>query len=256
MVLEGPLIHHLEVSKQGFVLATPGHHIARPAGMVISVAVRILGAGAEPHVPIEPRRERLGWEVLILAHAATRYIGQFHFADPPRMHHFKRLAVTGRIALLQTGLENPLVAAYRLHHRSGLPNRQGDRLFAIDVLAGLRGPHGHGWVPTLAGGNDDCIDIVAGQQFTKVAIRLEAVKQAARLPGTVGLLQDVRHLVAAPWVDVAECNKLDVRIPREDAEMAAAHHPDTDDADGGPIARCGRTILSEHSCWNHKRRGD
>ena len=68
----------------------------------------------------------------------------------------------------------------RLKHAAGATNRVGQalrlgdrhraRLLRIHVLAGLGGQHGGRRVPTVAGGDQHCVDVVSRQQLAEVAV--------------------------------------------------------------------------------------
>ena len=214
------------------------------------------GQGPQPHVPVEPLGQRLGREVLVLAHAAAGDVRQFHVADQPGVDHLECLAVLGRVALLQPGLEHAIVPPHGVDHRAGLPDRQRDRLFTVHVLACLGRADGDRRVPPFAGDDDHGVDVVAGQQLAEVVVRLEAVEQTAGLFRTIGSLQPLGRVVAAPRVDVAQGDQLHVVVARENAEMAASHHADADRTDRDPVAGRRRAVGPQHGAANHQRGGD
>ena len=162
------------------------------------------------------------------------------------MDHLEGLEILGRVALLQTGLKNHVVAANRLGHGSGLANGERDGLLAIDVLAGLGGAHGDGRVPTLAGHHGHSVDVVASEQFAEVVVRLETMKLAARLLGAVDLIENVGVVLPSPRIDVAEGQKLHVGVVGEDAEVAASHAAHADRADRDPVAGRRGPVEAQH----------
>ena len=77
----------------------------------------------------------------------------------------------GQAAALRAGLEDAAGAAERLGQLEALGDVLGAGLLAIDVLAGIGGEAGGGGVPVGAGGDEDGVNVAAGQQLAQIAVR-------------------------------------------------------------------------------------
>src|SRR5205823_4380221 len=72
--------------------------------------------------------------------------------------------------LLAAGLEDDLVLADRVHDLPPLGDGHGQRLLAIDVLAGPGRQDAGDGVPVVRRGDDDGVDVRAGEQVAEVIV--------------------------------------------------------------------------------------
>src|SRR5205085_2795839 len=97
-----------------------------------------------------------------LADRAARLVaeaaGQGDLADLAGMHVVDRLPHAGGAAALGAGLADLVVMAGGLDDPPALADVVADRLFAVDVLAGLDRPDGGQRVPVVRGGDGDDVD--------------------------------------------------------------------------------------------------
>src|SRR5438093_4759514 len=168
------------------VRAPVGHH---PAGVLEPVAEGAVGAlpdvfrlrgGAEPHVPVEPLRHRLGLE-----RPAPRTVRdpRFDALDLAEAVVADQLAGEPKARvrpLLAAGLEDPAGLALGADELPALLDGEGERLLTVDIFAGLhRGIRDQG-VPVVRCADNDGVDILPAQQLAEVA-ELSAVR--AKRPG-------------------------------------------------------------------------
>ncbi len=143
-----------------------------------------------------------------------------------------------RRALLRAGLENAVGLAHLLHELDGLADIVGEGLFAVDIFAGADGGDGDVGVPVVGRGDDNDVDIFAGDDLAEIVIRGAAGVGAAGLGG-VGGVHGFLGVLAAGGVDVADGEHLDIVTVEVAAEMAAHHFAHADAADGEALARGG-----------------
>ena len=78
-------------------------------------------------------------------------------------------------ALLAAGLQDAPLLPYGSTHGAPFGNGEGERLLAVDVLAGLRRPNDLDRVPVVGGADLDGVDIVTGQEVAKIAQSVAAI---------------------------------------------------------------------------------
>ena len=151
-------------------------------------------------------------------------------------------------APLRAGLEHAAGAAERLRQREALGNVLGAGLLAIDVLAGLGGQDRGGGVPVRAGGDEDRVNVAAGQQFAQIAIH-RAILVAVFV---IRLLLDG---FAPRGLDVADGDELHVRFLEEATQHVGAAAADADAAQHDAFAGSDPAVPAEHGAA-HDLRGD
>jgi hypothetical protein len=115
----------------------------------------------------------------------------------------------------------------------------GQRLLAIDVLAGAGGEDAGDGVPVVRRGDDDGIDVFALEEIAEVGVRLTALELALALLGGVVVGGHLLGGVAALGDHVADGHDLDVWGAEEAAQVAAAHGADADEPEGEAVVRGG-----------------
>ena len=71
---------------------------------------------------------------------------------------------------LRADLHHAAVLACRGHHLPALPDVVGERLFHVDVLAGLARPYGRQGVPVVGRGDGDRIDLLVVERLAEVGV--------------------------------------------------------------------------------------
>ena len=72
------------------------------------------------------------------------------------------------------GLENPLIVPHGIDHRPALLDGQGQRFFAVDVLAGLGCGDRHQGVPMIGHHDRHNVDARTSEQVAKIVIGVAA----------------------------------------------------------------------------------
>ena len=80
----------------------------------------------------------------------------------------------GTASLLRTGLENAFGLALNFDEPLAFVDSQGERFFAVNILAGLHRGHGDQRMPVVNRAADDSVDVFSLQQFAKVGITFGA----------------------------------------------------------------------------------
>src|SRR5205823_6835739 len=93
-----------------------------------------------------------------------------HAADPAVADQFagQAEAAVELRALLAAGLQSAVGLVGDADQRLALVHGQGQRLFAVHVLAGAQGGDGDQRVPVVGRGHGDGGDVAAGQEFAEV----------------------------------------------------------------------------------------
>ena len=269
----------------------PVAHLARellvPAEVVRRgrVLVRTERARPEPLVPVEPLR---GLARGALADAVREEVG-----DARGAAHAERavlaavdlalqLAVDGAAAAVEAHAHDLLRRLLRVHHRAALGDRGGERLLAVDVLAGLDRVDRHDRVPVVGRRDVDRVDVRVLEEAAVVRVelaraRLHGVEDGLFLREQLAVLvvEDREAALEAPFkelrvergfvalevrvVDVAEGRDLHVGLAHEQVQhlRAAVAHADKAHAhllgcrgganDGGGGGRHGGAGLDEIS---------
>ena len=214
--------------------------------------VRPPGRRAEIHVPIDDFlvRLRLGRQPAAHERGHSHRVGVdgVQLAELAGARQLAREREVRQISPLRAGLEDAPRAAHRVGQRQALRDVLRARLLAIHVLAGAGGIHGGRRMPVRARGDQHGIDIVAVQEFAKVAI-LRAVLVAVLLVG------DFLDRIAARRLHVAHGDELDVVLLQEAAEVVRPPVSDADAAQrdsfvgrnpfAAPLRQCSERQLSE-----------
>ena len=190
------------------------------------------GRRAEIHVPIDDFLLRLLLGRQPAAdhgfHAGRMGVDRFELAELAGASQLAGEGEVRQVAPLRAGLETRARAAHGFGQDQALRDVLRAGLLAIHVLAGLGGIHGGRRMPVGPGGDQHGIDIVAVEQFAKVAIHV-AVLIAVLLVG---------HLLdrdAARFLHVADGHELDVLLFQEAAQVVGAAVADADAADARSV---------------------
>ena len=110
-------------------------------------------------------------------------------AQPAVADELAARLVDGHRPLLAADLEDAVVLAGRLDHQPAFADREAQRLFGVDVLAGLAGVDADQRPPVLGRGGDDRVDVLAVEELA-IVLHAEA---AVFLRGFDGPGQDSRR---------------------------------------------------------------
>src|ERR1051326_1294217 len=122
--------------------------------------VRRPGRWAEPHVPVQPGRDRFARQVTGLGRAAAVDVDLFDLARLAAPALANSLHVVTHDALTAAG-DDSTITARCLDHGAPFANSERFRLLAIHILALLTGRDDDDGVPVIRCGNVDCIEIFA-----------------------------------------------------------------------------------------------
>jgi len=242
----------------------PRHHAGNRVAVVGGVVV-VPGRRPDPQIPIQPRGHRLGRQRRVERNIGSAQggnldfhpqgEGRLHFAQPAPTYELAHLADAGNRTVLRAGLENARVAADRLDHFAPLANRERNRLFAIHMLARLRGVNGLQGVPVIRRRDDHPINIRPRQQFPVIVDGRAAVKRARLAPRRADFVHPLRPLLPPDAVHVAHGHQLRLRMPGQDAQMPAAHRAQADQPDLDALAGRHRAVpAADGRRDNHGRR--
>src|SRR5262249_21949335 len=163
-----------------------------PVPVVVQVLAleRILRGGTAPQIVIDALGNRL--LAVDLADRAARLVaeaaGDADLAELAGTDVFHRLPHAGHRAALRAGLANLFVLAGRLDDPPAFADVMADRLFHVDVLAGLQGPDGRQGVPVIGRGDGDDIDILVFDHSAQVLLEFgrHALGLLDELDGVLG----------------------------------------------------------------------
>ena len=155
----------------------------------------------------------------------------------------------GQVSPLGACLEDGAAAVHRVAMEQRLDDVFRAGLLAIDVFTGLGGKHRHLAVPVGSGGDQDCIDILAGEQVVEVAV-------GGARGGAVVCIDQVFDPVSSLFLDIADGGELDVGLLEEAAEVVLAPAADPDSPDHDSLARRYGAIEPEGRGGNDRRGGD
>ena len=154
----------------------------------------------------------------------------------------------GQAAPLCAGLEDAAGAADRLGQREALGDVLGAGFFAVNVLAGVGREDGGGDVPVGPGGDEDGLDIAAGQQLAQVAVR------GAVVVAVFGISPPLDRR-AARFLDIAHGHELHVGFLEETAQVVGAPVADADAAQDDAFAGGDAAVPAQNGSAHHLGRG-
>ena len=168
------------------VLAVVGHH-RRLADVVI---------------PIQSL-----WNWLLRERAVYRARGQaddyvLKFAKATVADEFAGEPEIAVAALLAADLKDALVVAHGFHEALAFVDGEGERLLAVNILAGLHREQVYKRVPVVGRARDDGVDVVALHELAKVLVRLRHLAVLRELLGsgfgmTVINVADGKHVTVS-----------------------------------------------------------
>jgi len=163
------------------VVGTPVGH--RSAGVIPPVAetevgafldIRGRGGLAHPEVVVEA----LGYfgclEGALSQARREPDLDLANLADAAIADEVASQSEVGIAALLGAGLEDAVGLALDFDQTLAFVNSEGQRLFTVDVFAGLHGGHGDERVPVVDGSADDSVYIIAFKELAEVGVAFSA----------------------------------------------------------------------------------
>jgi hypothetical protein len=210
--------------------------------------VRPPRARAQPAIPIHDQFRGLGFGRQPVVTGDGRHTARIHklsvqalqFPQPPVAGQLHRHHEIARVAALRPCLVNAPVAPERFRQRLAFGDRHGARLFAIDILALLRGMDGKQRVPAVAGRDQHGVNVGPGEQLH--VVRVHDAVAIAVMP-VHGGLDDF----AALFAHVADRHELHVLLREERLQVVGAAAADADSAHHDTVAgRHSPGPLSQH----------
>ena len=154
---------------------------------------------------------------------------------------------------MRAGLENAFGLAGLLHELDSFVNVMGERLLAVDVFASAHGGDGDIGVPVIGCGDDDGVDIFAGENLAEIVVRVAGAVGFAGL-FRVRIVDAFLGVQATGRVDIAHREDFDVIAIDKATEVAAHLFAHADATDGEALARCGG--LRPDAARENKRCGE
>ena len=202
---------------------------------------RVVGAhrrGPHPQIPVQPRFHLFFREV-------TGHPGRpetaFHAAD--RADHTVAHELAGHAKLLhrtlhRAGLQHAPVRGHRIHQRDRLVDVVGQRLLAIDVLAGFQRRDGGNRVPVIGRGDAHRVDVLAREHVPEIVVCGTVRRTGIGMLGVVSVDHFLRG-GAAGGVDVAHGDHPADLAAQKRAEQVPALFAHADEAHDEPVVRRG-----------------
>jgi hypothetical protein len=135
-------------------------------------------------------------------------------------------------------LEHRAAPLHRRLQRPALGQAEADRLLQVDVLAGPGRRQRHQHVPVIRRGDEDGVDVVAGNEVAPIGVRGATAVGVVPVGAAFGQ-SDAAGLGVADGQDA--CIVLGEEVPHDG--VALVSHADA--ADGDPVARRDAFILAE-----------
>ena len=152
----------------------------------------------------------------------------------------------GDIAALRAGLKNATGAVNRIGEGLTLADGEAAGFFGVDILAGFGGENGREGVPAVAGGDEDGVEIGAGQEVTEIPIRGAGLIALALVDGRF-------DGIAHAGLDVARGDEAHIGRGQHGGEDHFAAWADADTAEGDAVARGHAAAATEDVRGNDER---
>jgi hypothetical protein len=110
-----------------------------------------------------------------------------------------------------------------------------ERFFAVHILASIQGGDGDDGVPVIRRGDDDGVDVLAGEELAEVAVGLAAFEGGV-LVLAVALGDGLLGVLTAVGIDIADGDDLDFFATEEVVEVTAVHLAVADEAEREALA--------------------
>jgi hypothetical protein len=200
--------------------------------------VATLGPRAEPRVPVEAELHRLLGQVARDGRVAEAAQHALDLPDRAVPHQLARDAELLHRSLHRARLQHPAVRVDRLHDLDGLVNVVGERLLAVDVLAGPQGGEGDDRVPVVGRRDHDGVDVLSGDELAEVVVG-PAAGEPGRGPRRVELVHPRPGGLTTGRVDVADGDDAHALLVEKGPQEAPRLDAHPDEADAEPVARRG-----------------
>jgi len=217
-----------------------------PAAADIRRVERPPRAWTQPQIPVDLvlGRQRLGRQPVVLQFSRVpgRGVcpGGVNLAQPPAAGHLDAEHEVGFAESLRAGLIDPAVLPGGVHHRLPLRDGHARGLLAVDVLAGAHGHDRGRRVPSIAGRDDQSVNVGAlGKKLTHVAV------DGTIVASVVGVDEFLDRLPPR-LLGITHGDEADILLgqhPLDDVRSAPA---DADTAEHDLLARRNRTVPAQH----------
>lgn len=236
-----------DVSTGVFAVGSPCGVVVVDAAGAEDGVVWADGCGAEPLVPIEAGFGGFFWQVTPGGGDADADVDAEERADAALAYEVNGLAEAAVVfgALLAAGLKDDAVLADRFDGEAAFGEGERERFFAVDVFLRRGGIEDHVDVPVVGRGDDDGVDIRAGEEFVVVFGGGDAGSRArgvgvVRVGGGFGV-------GAAGGIDIAHTDDLNARVLKGPIEVAAILDSHADEAEAQASVGA-RRAGSGHAC--------
>ena len=172
---------HAPLGDVGVVTAPVGDLAAGVVEDPAEVDVATAGGkrgGAEPHIVVKRGGDGFGGLAvngLVGVEGAAGEAAEdgVEFAEAAIADDFAGFAEAGVGALLAAGLEDAVVFGDGGDHGAAFGDREGEGLFAVDILAGAGGLDGGDGVPVVGKGDEDGVDIGRSEDVAEVFVGVQ-----------------------------------------------------------------------------------
>ncbi len=162
------------------------------------------------------------------------------FAQLSAARQFHRLLEVRDAATLRSCLENALLAVNGSGELLAGVNRDGARLFAVDILARPCSPNGSRRVPAVPCRDEHRINVLAVEQLAEITIE-DAVRIALMF------VNECLAGLATPSLHISDGDALDVLKLQHRLQVIRATWSDTDDPQRNLLVGRNLTLLTEHA---------
>ena len=218
--------------------------MSAPGTIHIRMVIRTPRCRAEPHVPVNNFRIGLWFRrqpVVAIDQLVDRSVDGMNFSQLPGLREFGGVAKVGNVAALCTRLEDATGPLNRFLQSSCQLNGDRTGFFRVDIFAGFGCHHGSGRMPAVTRGNQDGVDIIAGQQFAEVAIGVAFLVAVL----FVGHLFDGLALISA---NIGDSDEADIGLLKHVAQHITATSANADPSQNNPFAGSHGSVQAQRRC--------
>ena len=228
---------------------------APPAALNIERVVRAPRGRSQPTVPVHDTlgRFRLSRQPVVRSKRRVPIAGSGVGVQCPQgaelsaSRKVDTVLEVSAVPALGPGLVHPAQPLVGVRQGTALGDRHRAGLFAVDVLARLRGQDRQEGVPAVARGDQDGVNVLAFPEIIHVRVHLAVV-------GPV-VLVDLRLDGFAPLVaGIADRTELHVVLSQEGLEIALSAPADPETGDVYPVARRNGTSQTKNASRDEQRR--
>ena len=204
---------------------------------------------AEPEIPVEflrVRKRLLGEPVGQVLQVINRGVHRVDLAEFSSSGQLAGVTEIPDVPALRPALKNRPVEFHRFGQFFAQVDRNGARLFAVNVLSGPGRPDRGVGVPAVAGRDQHGIHVLAVEQVAEIPVHRDVVRPL----GFLGLGLD---LEPADFRHVGDGREPDVGLIEKETEVVAAAVVDPDAAEDDFFRGRGRPVEAQYGAGNEGR---